>query len=669
MRAGRLRLLLAHGVFVAMVGVSGSGGHIGLFASTPSLPLGSSSERGAPPPSAALVLPNDNTHAAGTLREGTLTLALRAGRGRWQPEGPTGPALEIEAFGEVGRPLTVPAPLIRVVQGTAIVASIRNDLDTSLVVHGLCARDGSRCPPVQVPPRDTREVRFASGPAGTYHYWASTLGAPVPFRELAGAFVVDDAETPREPDRILVITEWSDLTAQQLRDVVTADVPTETFVRLKPRLTFVINGLSWPATERFTYHLGQPVRWRVVNLSSQAHPMHLHGFHFEVHSLGDGLRDSVFDERHRRLVVTQLLQPGGTMTMTWRPERAGNWLFHCHIMHHVSVARRLGDARTHAHHSANGHGMHGNDDASLGMAGMVIGVTVRERADAAAPQPSDSTPPRRLTLVMQPAPGGTSELPAAGFELLEANGTAGTTGATAPGPPIVLRRDELVEITLVNRLEEATAIHWHGMELDSYYDGVHGWSGLGRRVTPMIEPGGSFAVRFTPPRAGTFIYHTHLHDHRQLSSGLYGPLIVVDKDEPFDAATDHVIVLGRHGLTSEEPSVLTAPDSVVINGQRDARLVWKAGTRHRVRLINITPDDIFSVSLQTSEGPVVWRPLSKDGAPVPAAESAPGPARQTIAVGETYEFEYEADRGRRTLWLEVRTPGGKWQAQARVIVR
>ena len=141
----------------------------------------------------------------------------------------------------------------------------------------------------------------------------------------------------------------------------------------------------------------------------------------------------------------------------------------------------------------------------------------------------------------------------------------------------MLRRDEPVEITLVNQLAEATAIHWHGIELDSYYDGVHGWSGIDRRVTPMIEPGGTFVVRFTPPRAGTFIYHTHLHDYRQLSSGLYGPLIVTNAGETFDPATDHVIVLGRSGLTSDEPSVLTDPESVVMNGERAPRFVWKAG--------------------------------------------------------------------------------------------
>ena len=106
-----------------------------------------------------------------------------------------------------------------------------------------------------------------------------------------------------------------------------------------------------------------------------------------------------------------------------------------------------------------------------------------------------------------------------------------------------------------------------------------------------------------------------------------------------------------------------------MNGERAPRFVWKAGAQHHVRLINITPDDIFSVVMQTSEGPVQWTPVAKDGAPLPAAESVAAPARQTIAVGETYEFDYQAPAGRKTAWLEVRTPGGKWQVQGHVIIK
>lgn len=616
------------------------------------------------------VQPNDNRKPAGTLEGGTLKIALRAAPGRWQPEGPAGPTLEIEAFGEVGRPLTVPAPLLRVPEGTEIAATIRNDLATPLVVHGLCTRAGKECATIDLAPGSTREVRFASGPAGTYHYWASTFGAPVPFRELAGAFVVDASTRAPEPDRILVITEWTSLTLPQLRTIMLADDPGETFVGFKPKVTFVINVLSWPVTERFDYQVGEPVRWRVINLSSQTHPLHLHGFYFDVESLGNGLRDSSYDEQHRRRVVTQVLPSGGTLGLRWTPERAGNWLFHCHVMHHVSLDRRLGGDQHGAAQPESGHGEHHGDaaDPSLGMAGMVIGVHVRERATAtnAATAPKVA---RKLTLEMTELPGGKREPPVAGFVLREpaAGSVEGT--AVSPGPPIVLRRDEPVEITLVNRLREATAIHWHGMELESFYDGVHGFSGSGRQVTPMIEPGDTFVVRFTPPRAGTFIYHTHLHDYRQLSSGLYGPLIVTGSGESFDPESDHVLVLGRSGLVSEEPSILAEPESAVLNGERSPRLVWKAGVRHRVRLINITPDDIFSVSLLGSDGPVQWTPVAKDGAAVPAAEAVSGPARQAIAVGETYDFTFDAPPGRRNLWIEVRTPAGKWQVQGHVVVK
>jgi FtsP/CotA-like multicopper oxidase with cupredoxin domain len=224
----------------------------------------------------------------------------------------------------------------------------------------------------------------------------------------------------------------------------------------------------------------------------------------------------------------------------------------------------------------------------------------------------------------------------------------------------VLKRGEPVEIALLNKLSEPTAIHWHGMELDSYYDGVHGFSGNGRRITPLIQPGGTFVVGFTPPRAGTFMYHTHLHDDTQLKSGLYGAMLVLDDNETYDPALDHVFVMGRG---------VGHPSPVLLNGQDAPRMVWKAGARHRIRLINITPSDIFNVVLQTSEGPVNWRPLTKDGAPLPPSRCQPGLAKQVIGVGETYDFEYEAPAGRRNLWLEVRSPGGKWQNQGHVIVR
>jgi FtsP/CotA-like multicopper oxidase with cupredoxin domain len=384
--------------------------------------------------------------------------------------------------------------------------------------------------------------------------------------------------------------------------------------------------------------------------------MHLHGFYFEIDSLGDGLRSTPFGADKQR-VVTQLMPAGATVAMAWTPERPGNWLFHCHIRDHVSPKRRLALSQSSGSAAVDHHAGHG--DGAAGMAGMILGITVTAAGADTAADPSPERY-RKLTLEMKVDPNRFGSEPAYGFVLSEGDAQPPAT-VPIPGPTLVLRRGEPVEITLVNKLPEGTAIHWHGMELESYYDGVHGWSGSLQRVTPLIEPGKSFAVRFTPPRSGTFMYHTHMHDDRQLKSGLYGAMLVIDEGATYDAATDHVFIMGRSGPGADAPAVL--------NGELRPQAAWKAGVRHRIRLINITPNDIFSVSVQTKEGPVTWKPVAKDGAALPPNRCTPSAATQVIGVGETYDFEYDAPPGRATLWIEVRSQGGRWMNQGQIVIR
>src|SRR6185436_2198377 len=128
------------------------------------------------------------------------------------------------------------------------------------------------------------------------------------------------------------------------------------------------------------------------------------------------------------------------------------------------------------------------------------------------------------------------------------------------GPPLVLTRNEPVSIMLVNRLPEPTSVHWHGIELDSYFDGVPGFSGARPTLAPIVAPTDSFEVRFTPPRAGTFIYHTHVNEGRQQPSGLIGPIIVLGPRDRYDAATDLVVAF------SSPVDSLDESRSVLING-------------------------------------------------------------------------------------------------------
>ena len=656
---GRVLTAPANGALVAVLGMT-------LLLSHPYAAQAAQAAQAAAP---ASVLPNDNIRAAGRAEGETVTIRLRAAAGRWQPEGPDAATLIVDAFGEEDGPLTVPGPLIRVPEGVSLDVTIRNELTTPLRVHGLCTRDGAPCAPIDVPPGATYHLRFAAGRAGTYHYWATSLGAPMPVRELAGAFVVD-ARGADARDRVFVITEWNSLTAAHLGEILAAEDPSERFLGLRPRLTFVINGLSWPATERLTYRVGDVVRWRVINISSQSHPMHLHGFYFTVMTTGDGRRDEPVAAGEGRRVVTHLLPSGGTVSLQWTPEAEGNWLFHCHIMGHVSPARSLGASAapvgSHPSHAAH---VHGQQDASLGMAGMVLGITVLPIGDAARVKEPSVQATRQLTMAIERTAamgGGGSSI---GVAISQRGDPPADVRVSSPGPLLVLRRGEPVEITVVNRLDEPTSIHWHGLEIESYYDGVHGWSGSAGRTAPMIEPGRSFVVRITPPRAGTFIYHTHLHDYRQLSSGLYGPIIVTADDEgPYDSTLDHVMVLGRRDA-SEASGILEDAASVVVNGERMPRWTWRAAARHRIRLINITPDDVLAVALVRADTAMTWRPLTKDGAAVPSAESQPTPARVRIAVGETYDFEVDAPATRGAFWIEVRTTSGRWQAQGQVFVR
>jgi FtsP/CotA-like multicopper oxidase with cupredoxin domain len=608
------------------------------------------------PPSIAAedIRANDNLTPAGTHAEGVLRLHLRAAVGTWQPAGESGQRLQVEAFGEVGKSLSVPAPLLRVREGTEVVASVRNDLPHPLRIHGLCERGGAACRPIEVAPAQTEEIRFKSGVPGTYNYWATTTGMPQQFRgaddsQLSGAFIVDATDAAVQ-DRILVITEWTSITRSQLQDLARSVDPGAAFFKLRPDVFFAMNGRIWPHTERLRYTLSDTVRWRIVNLSTQVHPMHLHGFYFNVDSVGDGLVDRPSASGRAPRVVTQVMPPGTTMSMTWTPERAGNWLFHCHVMTHVSPVLHVdGSLKAEASHD------HGSDPRA-GMTGMVMGITVD--GPPAALWPSEPSHARKLTLSMQEEAHRYGDAPALAFSLVDDDGKK--AAPSVPGPTLVLTRGEPVEITLVNRMSRATAIHWHGMELESYYDGVHGWGRTGERVTPMIEPGASFVVRFTPPRSGTFMYHSHLHDHAQLTSGLYGAMLVLDPGKTFDDKQDHVLVLGRDG---PQPGA-----AVVINGSSEADDVWKAGTSHRLRLINITPDDILVVSVSGADGPTAWTALTKDGAPV-GGDGKSVPAKQLIAVGETYDFEFTAPAGRTTLWIEVRSTGGRWMVQRRVILR
>ena len=571
-------------------------------------------------PSLPVVEANGNRHPAGKLRGNVLTIRLVVKMGRWYPQAGNGPFVDVETFAEEGRAPTIPAPLIRVPTGTIVEATVRNALDSAVFLHGFHTRPIASSDSVLLAPGEIRTIRFAAGEPGTYLYGGVSgkyreTGGPAKRKlereQLAGAFVVDSAGSRRN-DRILVINIWG--MRKQSNDYYNA---------------LAINGKSWPYTERLGTTVGDTLSWRVINASGRTHPMHLHGFYFRVDARGDVRRDTLYAPEQRRLVVTEPIRPGRTIAMTWTPDRPGNWLFHCHLGYHVVPEARL-DPMPARHHVNYAH------DPGDHMAGLVMGITVEPGRGF---KPVVEGPARKFRLFVQEGPRRSRAPRSMGF-VLQRNSTEPASDSTeAFGSTLVLTRGEPADITVINKLAEPTGVHWHGIELESYSDGVVGWSGIGKRIAPLIAPRDSFIAHLSLPRAGTFIYHTHLNDLEQLSSGLYGAIVVLEPGKRFDPRTDHVYVAGWDGHDHTL--------QMLVNGDSVAPPTKMAfGTAHRLRFINIGVASTVRFSLRRDTTLVNWKALAKDGADHPPAQAVVRRAVQVLDVGETYDFEFDpAERG------------------------
>lgn len=583
------------------------------------------------------VVPNDNRVPAGKLHEGVLTLRLEARAADWYPEDPDGPAVPVYAFAEAAKPATIPGPLIRVPLGATLQLTVHNTLDRPMRLRGLQSRAGlADLDSLTLAAGAEQAIRFTADVPGTYYYWGRTEPVPVfpgvgrgRDASLIGAFIVDPPDAPVRPDeRVLVITMWEDTAAALGAKSDLADlVLRREYVRRDEWLLFGVNGRSWPRTERLAYTVGDTVRWRVVNGTPFPHPMHLHGFHYDVTARGTALLDTLYRSDQHRTVVTEWMPRGTTVAMTWLPTRPGNWLFHCHFVTHISEHNRIGLPKRTGPPGQHSH-------AEEGMAGLVVGVQVTPRPGA--PEPLEVAARRRLRLFITERAHVFGEHPGYSYVLQDGQVPPAADSTQGVGSTLVLRRNEPTAITVTNLTRSMTSIHWHGIELESFFDGVGDWSGWGSRVARPIAPGDSFVVRITPPRAGTFIYHTHVAEGVALASGLYGALVVLPEQTPADEA-GLVVLVSDGGPHDEAPTLVngsTTPDPIQL----------QAGRPYRLRLISISPLLSPIIQLQSGDTVLQWRALAKDGADLPPGQARLGLARVELHPGETYDFEVLRER-------------------------
>ncbi len=99
------------------------------------------------------------------------------------------------------------------------------------------------------------------------------------------------------------------------------------------KTVYTINGKTFPETEPINVKKGDIVKVRLVNHSkTDDHPMHLHGHFFQVLSKNGNLL-----EGSPVMKDTLNLKPGEEYVVAFRADNEGNWMFHCHDLHHASA--------------------------------------------------------------------------------------------------------------------------------------------------------------------------------------------------------------------------------------------------------------------------------------------------------------------------------------------
>ena len=186
-----------------------------------------------------------------------------------------------------------------------------------------------------------------------------------------------------------------------------------------------------------------------------------------------------------------------------------------------------------------------------------------------------------------------------------------------PGPEIRVRQGERIRVHVENRLPEETTVHWHGIRLPNAMDGVP------HLTQNPIAPGETFVYEFTCNDAGTFWYHPHQRSFVQVGRGLYGALIVEER-EPIPVDRDITWVLadwrllndasisGDFGNMHDVSHNGRVGNTVTVNGRIPETFAVRAGERIRLRLVNGANARIFGLEFEGHRPQII----ALDGQPV-----------------------------------------------------
>lgn len=238
------------------------------------------------------------------------------------------PGLKAECWGYNGR---VHGPTLEAVSGDRVRIYVTNRLaePTTAHWHGMTVPNGmdgvAGLTQAPIPPGATFVYEFTVMEAGTFMYHPHHDEMTQMQLGMMGLFVVHPkrpAGPPPDRDYALLLSEWKIEVGARRPD------PSE----MTDFNVFTINGRAYPGTDPLVARKGDRVRIRIGNLSSMSHHiMHLHGHRFRVVATDGG----DVPESARWPETSVLVPTGTTRTIEVVADWPGDWIFHCHMLHHA----------------------------------------------------------------------------------------------------------------------------------------------------------------------------------------------------------------------------------------------------------------------------------------------------------------------------------------------
>jgi FtsP/CotA-like multicopper oxidase with cupredoxin domain len=137
-----------------------------------------------------------------------------------------------------------------------------------------------------------------------------------------------------------------------------------------------------------------------------------------------------------------------------------------------------------------------------------------------------------------------------------------------PGPTIRVDQGDKVKAVFTNNLSETTSVHFHGVEVESFFQ-----DGIPFVTQKPIIPGETYPYEFTARSIGSLMYHSHHNATDQVGRGLLGAFVVTPRNDPVHFDREYVWIsndslggftINGHGFPATVPVLAASGETVLI---------------------------------------------------------------------------------------------------------